>query len=143
MTTCCVTESNSRFPREALCPVNGRPYREVPRRTVLHHIKKPWRESLPAQGYYFCTDAECDVVYFGQDQSVIRRGAVRTDVGQKSTAADRVVCYCFDMTHTDILTAQTAAGNACKAFVVELSRQSACDCEIRNPSGKCCLKDFP
>lgn len=143
MNPCCPTESTPEFPRLATCPVNGRAYRQVGRRTVLHHVQKPWQAQLRDQDYYFCTDPDCDVVYFGADQSVIRRDAVRLSVGQKSTASDRTVCYCFDMTHADILGAQTDSGNACKTFVVELTRQSVCDCEIRNPSGRCCLKDFP
>lgn len=143
MNQCCAGEGKNEYPRVATCPVNGRPYRQVSRRTLLHHVKKPWQATLPEQGYYFCTDPGCDVVYFGADRHVIRRDGVRLDVGQKSTADDRTVCYCFDMSHADIQAAQTDTGNPCKNFVVELTRQSACDCESRNPSGRCCLKDFP
>jgi len=30
-----------------------------------------------------------------------------------------------------------------KDFVVEQTKADVCACDIRNPSGRCCLKDFP
>jgi len=30
-----------------------------------------------------------------------------------------------------------------KSFVIEKTKGHFCECEARNPSGKCCLKDFP
>jgi hypothetical protein len=44
------------------------------------------------------------VVYFGNDQQVFLRSEVRQTVGQKSTAPDKPVCYCFDILLTDLQT---------------------------------------
>jgi hypothetical protein len=30
-----------------------------------------------------------------------------------------------------------------REFVVEQTKLKHCACEVQNPSGKCCLKDFP
>jgi len=51
---------------------------------VITYIKEPrtWEEKQ--QAYYFCEDPECDMVYFGQDNSVIKISALRTTAGIKS-----------------------------------------------------------
>jgi hypothetical protein len=87
---------------------------------------------------------ECDTVYFGEDGSLYRRDDLRQDVGQKSTDRDRTLCYCFDVTESTVLEELERTGKSqSKAFVMEQVKQKQCACEIRNPSGKCCLKDFP
>ena len=126
---------------KAVCPVNGQSYSQVSRRTVLHQVRKPWQRDLTAQKYYYCDDPNCDVVYFGNDRQVILQNELRQSVGQKSYAPDRPVCYCFDILMSDLQTEQEH--DILKTFVAEKTKQTACDCEIRNPSGKCCLKDFP
>jgi hypothetical protein len=126
-------------PRRACCPVNGKPYQAVPFNTVLHQVQKPWARALPEQGYYFCTDPDCEVVYFGEDERLFTENDLRIAVGQKSRAADRAVCYCFDITRADI----ERHAEQTRAFVTERTRDGSCDCQVRNPSGQCCLKDFP
>ena len=136
MTTCTShsTASNS----TAVCPVNGKPYREVGRQTILHHIRKPWNKIFPMQKYYFCTDTDCNVVYFAEDNSRVLRNELRESVGQKFRHPKRTICYCFDIKLSDIQQDPQQR----KQFVVEQTQQSQCHCQIRNPSGKCCLKDF-
>ena len=139
MSECCNTEKSVPvYPKRYRCPFNQQEYKAVSRKTVLQHANKPWQLSLPEQGYYFCTDPECDVVYFGEDDRVLIRNNLRTDVGQKSTGNTRTICYCFGVSLQ-----QAQADATVKEFVVEQTRQHMCDCENRNPSGRCCLNDFP
>lgn len=119
------------------CPINGREYKSVSEKTILHHIKEPWHWHGNHQNYYFCEDPECDVVYFGQDNSVINKSELRTAVGIKEKSGDAMMCYCFGITVTEADT-----NPAAKAFVIEETKGHACACEVRNPSGRCCLKDF-
>ena len=103
MTDCCAKPDHNRTPpKTATCPRNGRTYPTVELRTVLHHVQRPWTRSLEVQGYYFCDDADCDVVYFGEDQSLLIRGDLRGAVGQKSHGPDKTLCYCFDINAADI-----------------------------------------
>jgi hypothetical protein len=95
---------------------------------------------MPAQRYYFCTDPDCEVVYFGADDCILRCDDLRTGVGQKSRAPDRTLCYCFDIRATDVLLENAGLT---RQFVIDHTRDGSCDCAIRNPSGRCCLKDFP
>ena len=134
-------DNKTTSPRKAICPINGLGYSRVKARTILHQIKKPWQLNLLYQNYYFCDDPACDVVYFGEDKSTLARNDLRITVGQKSQALDKTLCYCFDIQFSD-LNAEKARVKA-KTFVVEQTKNNSCDCELRNPSGKCCLKNFP
>ena len=136
---CCTDDNNGS--NKAICPANGQTYSRVNRRTVIHQVCRPWQRELTAQHYFFCDDPDCEVVYFGDDAQVISRNEVRQIVGQKSTAPDKPVCYCFGILLTDLQTKKDRF--ALKTYVTEQTRNATCDCEIRNPSGKCCLPDFP
>ena len=139
MNECCTQkETSEHYPKSYSCPENGQAYASVKRKTLLHHISRPWLKPLAEQGYYFCTDPECDVVYFGQDNTVVRRDELRTAVGQKSDAENAALCYCFGVTK-----AETRLDNNIKGFITLQTKKSLCSCETSNPSGRCCLKDFP
>lgn len=139
MSDCCSsTKDTTQIPKRHICPKNGTQYHEVPYRTVLHHVKAPWDLSLTEQHYYFCDDPNCVVVYFGLDNTTITKSMLRTKVGIKETADDTLICYCFGVTKADAISNKRA-----KSFVVEQTKNAKCSCETSNPSGRCCLKDFP
>ena len=139
MSDCCSTSgSESHSPRKHRCPVNGKEYGEVSSTTIVHHVKEPWNWKEKDQGYYFCDDPDCDVVYFGQDNSIIDKQNLRTPIGVKQKSDDSLVCYCFGVNRRE-----ASSNLKAKAFVVKNTRIHKCACEVRNPSGKCCLKDFP
>jgi hypothetical protein len=139
MTDCCSNSCSSHpTPERHVCPANGRVYREVSVKTIMHHIKEPWAWEEKSQRYYFCEDPECEVVYFGQDNSIIERSALRTKVGIKEKSLSALVCYCFGVSY-----GEASKKPGIKQFVTEKTRNDICACETRNPSGKCCLKEFP
>jgi hypothetical protein len=143
MECCDHTDGKDKIPQTAPCPINGKSYGRVSPRTVLHQVRKPWARQLGDQAYYFCSDPDCDVVYFARDDTLIKRHELRQAVGQKSTAADRPLCYCFDISLQDLLPATGGDHGDCRAFVIRQTQGGNCDCEVRNPSGRCCLKEFP
>lgn len=120
------------------CPVNGIECPEVPRRTITHHIKQSWRWDGKDQPYYFCDDPDCDVVYFGIDDSVILTSEMRTLVGLKNKSNDAILCYCYGATQTDVINER-----GIRDFVIGKTKEGECSCETSNPSGTCCLKYFP
>ena len=139
MSDCCALSSCStgNIPRKYKCPGHGMECSQVSITTIMHHIKDPWKWAVKEQGYYFCDDPKCAVVYFGEDASIIETSALRTSVGIKDEAKDSLVCYCFGVTIDE------ASDSRVKSFVLHKTKEHICACEIRNPSGKCCLKDFP
>lgn len=138
MSDCCSTRPTGCFPKRHTCPANGKAYALVPSSTIKHHIKAPWSWNEKNQGYYFCSDPDCEVVYFGQDDSVIEKSSLRSEVGTKETSENALVCYCYGVTRSE------AKNNPyIRHFIVEETKQKNCACESKNPSGKCCLADFP
>jgi hypothetical protein len=110
----------------------------VSARTIAHHIHEAWRWQPSAKRYFFCDDPACDVVYFGDDGSTILKPQLRTRVGVKESSNDELLCYCFGVTRGDFL------GNpAIKDFVVAQTVARLCSCDTSNPSGRCCIRDFP
>ncbi|WP_428356853.1 putative iron-sulfur cluster-binding metallochaperone [Methyloprofundus sp.] len=136
MSDCC--SSGNTAPKKDSCPACTQKNLEVSIATMLQHINKPWLMNFKDQGYYFCDNPACDVVYFAQDGSVINAGDLRTIVGIKAQTKDALICYCFGVNSDDALHNSEA-----KAFVIQQTRLHTCACATRNPSGRCCLKDFP
>lgn len=139
MSDCCLPpQHDTTHPNKRRCPVNGREYAEVSARTIAHHIKSAWTWSPAPKRYFFCDDPGCDVVYFCEDGSTILKLQLRTRVGVKEDARDSPLCYCFGISQEDFERNPTI-----KEFVVAQTRAGLCSCDISNPSGRCCLKDFP
>lgn len=139
MSDCCSTSCNTEsIPKKHTCPANGKQYGQVSSTTIKHHIKAPWLWHEKNQGYYFCSDPDCSVVYFGEDNSVIEKASLRTEVGVKEKTENALVCYCFGITKLEAKNNPHA-----RQYVVEQTKKQQCACETRNPSGKCCLSDFP
>lgn len=139
MSDCCSSSCNTnQVPKRYICPANGVEYALVSLLTIKHQIKSPWSWSPTEQGYYFCSDPRCSVVYFGEDDSIIEKIDLRSEPGIKSDSADEIICYCYGVTKS-----QAKADPSIRDFVIEQTRLQQCACEARNPSGKCCLSKFP
>jgi hypothetical protein len=139
MSDCCSTSDNkSAHPKKYRCPCNRLEGAEVTTKTIFHHIKQPWLWQHKDIRYFFCEDPNCDVVYFGEDHSTITKSQLRTQVGIKELSNDTPACYCFDVSKTDALNDPEI-----RKYVISQTKQAQCACDVRNPSGRCCLKDFP
>jgi hypothetical protein len=139
MSDCCtVSAGNALHSGKHRCPLDGTECSEVSRRTILHHIKDSWQWPGTATNYYFCDAPGCDVVYFGNDGSIITKSQLRTLVGAKEASSDAYLCYCFGVTKADL-----ARNQGIRDYVVAQTRLGQCACDTANPSGRCCLKDFP
>ncbi len=139
MSDCCSTaESKKSHPKKRCCPANGIEYHEVAAKTIMHHINEAWKWKAQSSRYFFCSDPACHVVYFGDDETVITRSQLRTRVGVKEDSNDAPVCYCFGVSKGDAIN-----DPGIKTYVMNQTKQAYCSCEVSNPSGRCCLKDFP
>ncbi|GAB6034836.1 putative iron-sulfur cluster-binding metallochaperone [Galenea microaerophila] len=140
--SCCSSNGCTRSqtaPSKLTCPLNGKAYRTVPKQTLLHHLKAPWRltPELLDEPFAFCENPECEVIYFNAKGQIFTQQDIRTPVGHKSIADDALICYCFGV---DRKTARSQP--EVKEYVVQQTKSHLCACESRNPSGRCCLKDF-
>ncbi|MCU7929420.1 MAG: hypothetical protein KZQ90_01380 [Candidatus Thiodiazotropha sp. (ex Codakia rugifera)] len=113
-------------------------YARVSEKTLLHHIKEPWTWPHKKQAYYFCDDPTCDVVYFGQDDTIIDKMGMKAKPGTDAGLQDSLICYCFGISYKKASTKPEL-----KQFVIDKTKNNLCACEVKNPSGQCCLKNFP
>lgn len=139
MSTCCVTpESKPVNPKKRCCPQNGLEGTEVSAKTISHHLKEAWKWKGEGVRYFFCDDPDCDIVYFGDDDSVISKSQLRTTVGVKEASYDALACYCFGVSKADAI-----SDPHIRDYVKLQTKHAQCSCDVSNPSGRCCLKDFP
>jgi len=90
----------------------------------------------------FCRTPSCEVLYYGPEGRVARKQDARVRVGLKETEDPIPLCYCFGFNRADVEReiAQTG-GCAIPALIASEIRAGRCACEIKNPSGACCLGD--
>jgi hypothetical protein len=97
---------------------------------------------MPVTQYYFCEARDCDVVYFSVDPQapIFRRADLLVRVGAKEEADPIPVCYCFGFTRKDIENEIAATGRSTVGDRITVEVKAGnCACEVKNPSGKCCL----
>jgi hypothetical protein len=145
MSDCCsVNSKQPAAPAVLACPMNGARSKRVNMLTVRSLVRHlPLR--MPATQYYFCESRDCDVVYFALDPQalVFRRGDLLVRVGAKEEANPVPVCYCFGFTRKDIESeiAETGRSTVADQITAEV-KAGNCACEVKNPSGKCCLGEM-
>lgn len=97
---------------------------------------------MSATQYYFCEARDCDVVYCALDPQapMFRRDDPWVRVGAKEETDPILVCYCFGFTRKDIENEIADVGRPTVADRITAEiKASNCPCEVKNPSGKCCL----
>ena len=144
MSDCCSVDAKTgTAPLVMVCSVNGTPSKQVDMLTVKSLVRRLPLGMSNTQ-YYFCDSSECDVVYFPLDTQapLFRRGDLMVRVGTKETAEPIPVCYCFGFTRGDIENEVAETGRSTIAEQIKTQVKAGnCACEMKNPSGKCCLGD--
>lgn len=92
--------------------------------------------SLEPVTHYFCGNRDCEISYFNPEGNRYSLIVLRPET--RTALANEMICYCYGIDKETALNEPDA-----KVFVIEQTRSRACACESRNPSGRCCLKDFP
>ena len=128
MNDCCAKTKSA---KTCLCPSDGTTAKAVSTATIKHQLDKPWQWQLDGD-YYYCDNPCCDIVYFNNQDLVINREHIRTNLLDK-----QMLCYCYGVTQADYENDEHI-----KAFIIQETKSKNCACEARNPSGRCCLSDF-
>jgi hypothetical protein len=123
----------------AACRGCGSSGTAVERRTLLHMLEPDQAASVGDRNFRFCESAACDKVYYSTDgELMFGTEDLRERVGVKMPGDPSApVCYCFGFTVGDL----EAEGGATEIpeRIRGLVRERMCACEVRNPSGRCCL----
>ncbi|MCZ6507879.1 MAG: (2Fe-2S)-binding protein [Acidobacteria bacterium] len=119
------------------CPASGFEGKRVADRATVAALTKG--RVPPKQEFRLCRDAECEVVYYGSAGTVLTLSDLSVQPGFKS-GSDGLVCYCFLHSKADI---RRQLGETGETDIFESIKDEVqagnCACEVRNPSGKCCL----
>ncbi|MGE0129060.1 MAG: hypothetical protein AB7U82_13350 [Blastocatellales bacterium] len=123
------------------CPQCGQTGRSVAQQTLRHLLKPELIDRLGEQGYRFCANPDCRVVYF--PESADRRFTtddLRVRFGLKERTDPIPICYCFGHTVASARDeiARTGRSTVVASITAEI-KDGRCACEITNPSGSCCL----
>jgi len=134
MTDCCTSACETKSGTGKLaCPACGEKCLPVSLKAMLHHITQPWAYPFSDEQYYYCSNSGCDVVYFSATNKLVHNSAIRSPDKDED-----LICFCFGVTRSEV-----TINKDIKDFVVTQTKHSMCSCETANPSGRCCLKNFP
>ena len=144
MSDCCSVNAEPGAVQAVMaCPVNGARCKQVDMLTVKSLVRQ-LPLGMPQTQYYFCEAPGCDAVYFPLDAQapLFRCGDLIVRVGTKETADPISVCYCFGFTRKDIQREVLETGRSTILGRIKKEVKAGnCACEMKNPSGKCCLGD--
>jgi hypothetical protein len=116
----------------------------VDRITLEHLLLDPLVQTLGQDTYFFCATPACGTVYYSGAVSArsFRRNDLKVRVGIKETDDPIPLCYCFGHTRGSAWAEIEKNGTSTVLGSIRKEIQAGhCECEIKNPSGKCCLGD--
>ena len=124
------------------CPRCGAVGRPVGDETIQAVLKPGFAASLAASERRFCRTSSCDVLYYGPDGRFVEKSAATVRVGLKEAEDPVPLCYCFNFSFADVQreVAETGGSTIPGRITAEI-QAGRCACEVKNPSGACCLGD--
>ena len=130
------------FHTKDICPVCKNKAKEVSAITVKSLVKSEYLKELSSvKDFFYCQTPNCEVIYFKLNE-IIKQEHLIKEVGLKEWANPKTVCYCFNWTKEKISDEVNKLGKTnAIGDISEKMNSIGCDCEHKNPSGKCCLKD--
>ena len=122
------------------CPACKQTGKHIDTATVKSQITVSLHRVSNSQ-YYFCTQPDCDVVYYDEDGAVFVISEVREQIYQKQPDNDDVLmCYCFYHTLGAVkMDIQQHQGQRIVDDINNGIKTGKCACDWRNPQGSCCL----
>ncbi|VAX00874.1 hypothetical protein MNBD_GAMMA22-939 [hydrothermal vent metagenome] len=139
MSDCCSPKLTTTKHQKLSCPLCHVKCKLVTKKTVLLHLVFPLNLDTPSENFYHCSNSECDTIYFLENGTSYNISQVR----DKLEIQQGWLCYCFDISKQQYQHAlDTGTASEIKDFVIKQTQSHLCACDIRNPSGKCCLAEF-
>lgn len=139
MGDCCGASKNAT--NDVVCPLSKTKGKQVKLITLKSLLNANALARLESdKTYYFCSEQECNVVYFNEEQQVFIKNDLKVPVFQKDIEEDVPACYCFNRTRARIREEikQTGKSQAVQEISMHI-KANRCGCEVNNPQGSCCL----
>lgn len=135
---CCISSADYEE-RAQRCPASGGEGQSVRWTTLAALANGPIPER---QRVWLCPDADCELVYFGEHGLRLSLADVRVAPGKK-IGGSGLACYCFEYSRQTIEDEVHGLGSSPTAEGIRREVQAKnCACEVRNPTGKCCLSEI-
>lgn len=128
---------------QGVCKDCGEVGRLVTRQTVAHHVKSEKLSEVKSGEYRFCSSENCPTVYYAATGEIFTVDDVRELITSKAKGDARPLCYCFGF--TEGFARQEIAETGTSSVPEQVSqfiKERLCCCEVRNPSGVCCLGEI-
>ena len=140
---CCGGASGETRKDSKKCPDCGEKGQPVSADTARHLVREERIAQLDRKDLLFCKTPTCSMVYYNSDGGLsFRKDDIRVRVGLKETEDPVWVCYCFDVSERQIREEIERTGKSTVSESIRIEVEAGnCDCEIQNPSGRCCLGD--
>lgn len=125
-----------------ICKKCGNAGKQILEITLRSMLKEHALEAIEnPNGFYFCETPTCGVVYFNNGRQIyLHKEDVKVRVGIKETENPVPVCYCFGWTQERIFEQIRQLGNSTAVQEIGAKiKADGCACDIKNPSGRCCL----
>lgn len=143
--SCCTVDSSDHLQtiQHQVCSC-GTQSKRVSRKTLLSMLKPQLLEQALDGTYRFCSVRDCPVVYFEeQGTRVFTVDNLRIVVGVKASIDPIPLCYCFGFDESHLRDEIVRTGStAIPERISRLIREGLCACDVRNPSGTCCLGEI-
>jgi len=125
------------------CRQCGGKGRLVLRETMESLLKPEALGRLADEPYSFDRSPDCDVVYYSNEAgSYFLKDDLTVRVGMKETKSPIFLCYCFGHTEESVRDEFATTGRSTVAESINAEVQAGnCACDVKNPSGNCCLGD--
>ncbi len=121
------------------CPGCGLRGRRIATRTAIAVTSEP----LPArQQLFVCAAPDCSLIYYGAAGAHIAASALRL---RPTWKGGDVLCFCFGHRLAELdggASSRDADGDDLVSRIERRVRAGDCACELRNPSGRCCLPEI-
>ncbi|PHR71083.1 MAG: hypothetical protein COA66_10200 [Arcobacter sp.] len=143
---CCSAESKPLFtmikPNDNICPSCNQKAKTVPVSAVSHFVNDDVKKHISSlDGFHFCNTPTCDVIYFKKGQ-ILKQSDVKFSIGIKENSKPATVCFCFNWSKERIEDQIRDSGTTTALEEIkEKVKNKACNCEVQNPKGKCCMGD--
>ncbi len=143
MESCC-SGDNCHVPEagsgDGRCPRCGAVGRVVADETIQAILKPGQADGLLAVERRFCATPSCQVLYYAAGGRLVEKDAASVRVGVKETEDPVPLCYCFGFDRADVRRQVSERGECdIPARIAAEIRAGRCACEVKNPSGACCL----
>ena len=137
-------EISAREKTTTKCPASQTQSRKVQRITLEHLLSPAKVSTIQNAQYYYCPDPDCNVVYFSYENvPCFTIHDLNVKVLAKDISEDVPVCYCFGWTRHRIKNRLQEPGASNPATEISRDvRAGKCSCDIKNPTGRCCLGDI-